>query len=69
MTIDHDFTAEAVRASPAVTVGGLTLAGVSLSDGVMILSIILLVGQIFFLFRDKWYIPRKHKKANYGRYR
>ncbi len=69
MTIDHDFAAEAVRASPAVTVTGLTLMGVSLSEWVMIASLILVAAQIFFLFRDKWYIPRKHKKGNYGRYR
>ncbi len=68
MTIDHDFIAEATRATPAVTVTGLTLAGIALSEWVVILTIILLVGQIFFLLRDKWYMPRKHKRGSYGRY-
>lgn len=67
MTIDHDFVAEATRAAPAVTVTGLTLAGVPLSEWVVILTLVLLAGQIFFLFRDKWYKPRKTRKDNHGR--
>lgn len=67
MTIDSDFIVEAARASPATAVTGLTLAGVALSEWVVILTLILLVFQLFFLVRDKWYIPRKHKRSNYGR--
>lgn len=58
-----DLITEATKAAPAVTVGGLTLFGVVLSDWVMILTIIYTVAQIFFLLRDKWYIPRKARNG------
>ena len=67
MTIDHDFVAEATRAAPTVVVSGLTIFGVGLSDWVFLLTIIYTLAQLFFLFRDKWYAPRKARKDNHGR--
>lgn len=65
MTNNHpDIVTEAVKAAPTITVGGLTLFGVVLSDWVMILTIIYTVAQIIFLFRDKWYLPRKGRNGS-----
>lgn len=55
----RDTLIEASKASPPVAVGGLSLAGVSLSDAVLAATLIYTVLQIYFLLRDKWYIPRK----------
>lgn len=56
---NSDLVSEAVKAAPAVTVTGLTLFGVALSDWVLLASLVLIVFQLFFLLRDKWYTPRK----------
>lgn len=66
MTIDHDFVAEATRAAPTVTVGGLTIAGIPLPDVVLIVTLVYTVAQLYFLLRDKWYAPRKARKDNHG---
>lgn len=58
----QDTLAEASKAAPPVTVGGLTLAGVPLSDVLIIVTIVYTLLQVFFLLRDKWYNPRKAKK-------
>lgn len=67
MTIDHDFVTEATRAAPTVAVGGLTIAGISLPDVVLIVTLVYTVAQLYFLLRDKWYAPRKARKDNHGR--
>lgn len=60
MTQHHsDLITEAAKAAPTVTVGGLTLFGVVLSDWVMILTIVYTLLQLFFLLRDKWWNKRK----------
>jgi len=59
MTNHHDIANEAAKAAPAVTVGGLTLFGVGLSDWVLLATLIYTVLQVFFLLRDKWYKPWK----------
>lgn len=59
-----DIVSEAAKAAPAVTVGGLTLFGVVLSDLVLLATLVYTVLQIFFLVRDKWYRPRKGKHDN-----
>lgn len=56
---NQDLVSEAAKAAPAVTVTGLTLFGVALSDWVLLASLVLIVFQLFFLIREKWYIPRK----------
>lgn len=48
-----DTAQEVVRASPPVVATGLTLFGVSLSDWLIILTIIYTVAQLHFLLRDK----------------
>lgn len=59
MTNHHDIANEAAKAAPAVTVGGLTLFGVGLSDWVLLATLIYTVLQVFFLLRDKCYKPWK----------
>lgn len=65
MTQHHsDIVTEAAKAVPTLTVGGLTLFGVVLSDWVMILTIIYTLAQLFFLLRDKWWAKRKDKHGS-----
>jgi hypothetical protein len=65
MTNNHsDVFTEAAKAAPTVTVGGLTLYGVGLSDYVLIVTLIYTVLQIYFLVRDKWWKPRKAKNGS-----
>ena len=60
MTTPHsELVTEAAKAAPAVTVGGLTLFGVGLSDWVLLVTLIYTLLQVGFLLRDKWYTPRK----------
>ena len=63
----NDFIVETARAAPGITVTGLTLFGVQLSDIVLLATLVYTAAQLFFLIRDKWYIPRKHKRSDYGR--
>lgn len=58
---NHELSLELTKATPTITVGGLTLFGVGLADWVLILTIGYTLLQIFFLLRDKWYRPRKDK--------
>lgn len=60
----QDTLAEASKAAPPVTVGGLTLAGVPLSDWLIIATLVYTVLQIVFLLRDKWFNPRKAKHGS-----
>lgn len=60
MTQHHsELITEATKAAPTITVGGLTLFGVVLSDWVMLLTIVYTLLQLFFLLRDKWWNKRK----------
>lgn len=59
---NSEFSAEALRAAPSVTVGGLTLFGVGLADWVLIVTLVYTLLQVGFLLRDKWYLPRKAKR-------
>lgn len=64
MTNNHsDVLTEAAKAVPTVTVGGLTLYGVALSDYVLILTLVYTVLQILVLLRDKWWRQRKDKNG------
>lgn len=58
---NHDISIEAVKAAPPVTVVGLSLAGVSLQDWVLIITLIYTVLSLIFLIRDKIYRPWKDK--------
>lgn len=57
---DLDAVTEAIKAAPPITVGGLTMWGVSLSEWVLILTAIYTVLQIYFLLRDK--LRQKHRR-------
>ena len=60
MTQQHpEILTEAIKASPALTVGGLTLFGVGLSDWVLLATLIYTILQVGFLLRDKWLNKRK----------
>jgi hypothetical protein len=63
MSNHHDLVNEAARAAPALTVGGLTLFGVALSDWVLLTTLVYTVLQLYFLLRDKWYLPRKARNG------
>jgi hypothetical protein len=63
VTQHSDVFTEAIKASPTITVGGLTLFGVGLADWVLFTTLSYTVLQIFFLLRDKWYRPRKDKNG------
>ena len=60
----HEILTEAIKASPALAVGGLTLFGIGLADWVLILTIIYTLLQLFFLLRDKWYRPLKDENGS-----
>ena len=60
----HEILTEAIKASPALTVGGLTLFGVGLSDWVLLATLIYTVLQVGFLLRDKWLAPRKARNGS-----
>ena len=65
MTPQHsELVTEATKAAPALTVGGLTLFGVGLSDWVLLATLIYTVLQVGFLLRDKWYNPRKARNGS-----
>lgn len=59
---NHDITIEAARAAPPVTVVSLSLAGVSLQDWVLIITLIYTCLSLIFLIRDKLYRPWKDKQ-------
>jgi hypothetical protein len=63
MSNHSDIVNEAARAAPTLTVGGLTLFGVALSDWVLLATLIYTILQVGFLLRDKWYLPRKGRNG------
>jgi hypothetical protein len=64
MTTKTELAAEAVRVSPPVTVAGLSLAGISLQDWVLVATLVYTVVSLFFLIRDKVYIPWKVRNGS-----
>jgi len=61
--MNHDVTNEALRLSPPVTIAGLSLAGISLQDWVLIVTLIYTAASLFFLLRDKLYRPWRERNA------
>lgn len=59
MTTPQEIATEVAKAAPPVTVGSLALAGIPLSDWLLILTILYTILQIFFLLRDKWWRKRR----------
>jgi hypothetical protein len=60
-TTFHELAVEAAKATPPVTVAGLSLWGVTLHEWVLILTAVYTVLQIGFLLRDKLL----HRKDNH----
>jgi len=54
---------EAVKATPPVSIIGLTFLGVSLSEWAIVGSVTLIALQIFFLLRKEVYLPWKAKRT------
>lgn len=57
-----DTVMEAAKATPPASILGLTLAGVPLDQWVIMGSALLIALQIFFLLREKVYLPWKAKR-------
>lgn len=57
-----DMAVEASKAAPPVGVGSLLVAGVSMSDWVLILTAIYTLLQIGLLVRDKIIRPRRERR-------
>jgi hypothetical protein len=55
-----ELAAEAVKATPPLTVAGLAFAGVSLQDWVLLLTVVYLILQIAFLVYDKLLKNKDH---------
>jgi hypothetical protein len=55
-----------LKASPAITVGSLSILGYGVADWAMVLTIIYVAFQLFFLIRDKWWRDRKGKNGRKG---
>ena len=60
---NHDLVSEAIKATPVLTVGGLTFFGVGLADWVLLATLIYTVFQIYFLIRDRIF---RQRKDNHG---
>lgn len=58
---DHTVAAEVAKMSPPASVAGLALSGVSLSDWLIVATLIYTALNIYFLLRDKWWRQRKRK--------
>lgn len=58
--LDHSL--EAVKALPPVTTGTLIILGFTLNEWVLLGSGLLIALQIFFLLRDKLYLPWRASK-------
>lgn len=54
---------EAAKAAPPASIIGLTLIGVSLDQWVLVGSGLLIALQIFFLIREKVYIPWRDRNV------
>lgn len=62
MSLHNEGVAAAVKLTPPITVGGLTLFGVGLNDLVLIVTGLYAVLQIGFLLYDRVVKPRKDKR-------
>lgn len=57
--MDKSTLVEVAKASPPVTVTGLSLYGVSLQEWVLLATLVYTLLQLYFLLRDKWWAKRK----------
>jgi hypothetical protein len=64
MTSTHnEIIIESVKATPPAAVVSLSLFGVQLNDAMILITIVYTTFQLYFLIRDKWWIPRKARKS------
>lgn len=57
----HEVFVESAKLSPPVAVTGLTFAGVSLQDWVLVATLVYTIFSLFFLIRDKVWKPWKER--------
>lgn len=55
----NEVIVELLKAAPPTSIVSLKLAGITLSDWVFLLGAALMVLQLYFLLRDKWWRQRK----------
>ncbi|WPC03472.1 hypothetical protein SBP02_11820 [Pseudomonas benzenivorans] len=60
----QDFTVEAIKSAPPVTVSAAMLMGISVQDWAVILTVIYLVLQIFFLLKRELTAKKKKEKES-----
>ncbi|WP_374415270.1 hypothetical protein [Ectopseudomonas oleovorans] len=60
----QDITVEAVKSAPPVTVSAAMLMGISVQDWAVILTVIYLVLQIFFLLKRELTAKKKKEKES-----
>ena len=53
---------ELLKATPPTSIVSLKLAGITLSDWVFLLGAALMILQLYFLLRDKWWRQRSKGK-------
>jgi hypothetical protein len=58
----HESGVEVAKMAPPAAVTGLSIAGVSLSDWLLLLTLVYTVLNLFFLLRDKWWRQRGKRK-------
>ena len=66
-TTHHEALVEATKAAPTITVGGLTLFGVGLSDWVLIATLVYTGLQVYVLVRDKFVRKRNGSERKNAR--
>lgn len=59
---NHEVVVELLKAAPPTSIVSLKLAGITLSDWVFLLGAALMILQLYFLLRDKWWRQRKRGK-------
>lgn len=57
----HEVTAEVMKMTPPAAVAGLTIAGIALSDWLLMFTLLYTILNVFFLLRDKWWRQRNKK--------
>lgn len=62
-----EISVEALKATPPVTVGAMTIFGYQLSDWVLIATLIYTLLQTYFLVRDKYWRIRHVHESNRSR--
>ena len=59
----QDLVEDTIKASPSVTVAGLTVLGVPVQEWLILATIVYTFLQIYFLLRDKWWRQRKDRNG------